>query len=156
MTVFSLARSGVAALTVTLGIAIAAGTAGAQVVAEAHPFYDASREVTVQGTVSSVLTKPDAGMIFGSHLLLQTATGELDASLGRWALQGKAIAPLAAGQHVEVTGVVKTLMKRQVLIVRTVSLNGQVYTLRNQHGVELSPQARERAEQQAAQKGGLQ
>ena len=156
MRAFSLAKSGMAALTVMLGIAIGAGTAGAQVVAEARPFYDASREVTVQGTVSSVLVKPNAGMIFGSHLLLQTAGGELDASLGRWALQGKGSVPLTAGQHVQVTGVVKTLMKRQVLIVRTVSLGGQVYTVRNQHGVEVSPRARQITLQQTAQKGGVQ
>jgi hypothetical protein len=156
MKVLSLAKSCMTALAVTLGIAIAAGGAGAQEVVKAAPFYDASREVTVQGAVSSVLTKPNAGMIFGSHLLLQTASGELDASLGRWALQGKGAVPLTAGQHVELTGVVKTLMKRQVLIVRTVSVNGQVYAIRNQHGVEVSSLARERAEQQATQNGGLQ
>jgi len=95
-------------------------------------------------------------MIFGSHLLLRTATGELDASLGRWAMQGKGTVPVAAGQSVELTGVVKTLMKRQVLIVRTVELDGKVYEIRNQHGVEVSSRARQRAEQQAAQQGDRQ
>lgn len=153
---FSLAKSGITALTVAIAIAIGSGPASAQVVAQARPFYDVAREVTIQGTVSSVLIRPKAGMIFGSHLLLQTASGELDASLGRWALQGKTQIPAAAGQPIELTGVMKTLMKRQVLIVRTVKLAGQVYTVRNPHGVEMSPLARERADQQAAEKGELQ
>lgn len=156
MRVFSLAKSGIAVLSVTMGMAILSAPANAQVVAEAHPFYEVAREVTLQGTVSKVLAKPGVGMIFGSHLLLQTGSGELDASLGRWAMQGKGAVPLTAGQQVELTGVVKTLIKRQVLIVRTVKLGGQVYTIRNQNGVEVSPRTRERSGQQAGRKGKLQ
>ncbi len=156
MKAFSLAKSGIAALTVATAIAIGSGPASAQVVAQAHPFYEVDREVAVQGTVSHVLAKPGAGMIFGSHLLLQTASGELDASLGRWALQGKGAVPVMAGESVELIGVMKTLMKRPVLIVRTVKLGTQVYTVRSQRGVEISPLSRERAEQQATQKGALQ
>jgi hypothetical protein len=153
MKAFSLVKSGMAVLTVAIGITIVAGPTSAQVVAEARPFYDVAREVTIQGRVSSVLSRSNPGMIFGSHLLLQTASGQLDASLGRWARQGKGTVPVSAGQQVELTGVMKTLMKRQVLIVRTVKLDGHVYAVRNQHGVEISPLARERAVQQAAQKG---
>jgi hypothetical protein len=117
------------------------------------PYYDVAREVTLKGTVSSVLTMPSPGMIMGSHLLLATASGEVDASLGRFGLLGKGALAVAAGQQVEVTGVMKTLMGRQVFVARTVKVGEQVYTMRNQHGVQVSPQARERARQMTTQKG---
>ena len=75
----------------------------------AGPFgYDVSKEVTLSGTVSSVLTKPSLGMIMGSHLLLATPSGPVDASLGTFGLRGKGALSVATGQQVEVTGVMKT------------------------------------------------
>jgi hypothetical protein len=108
--------------------------------------YDISKEVTLNGTVSSVLTKPAPGMMMGSHLLLATASGPVDASLGRFALQGKGALSVAAGQQIEITGVMKTIGDKQVFLTRTVKAGGQVYEIRNQHGVQVSPQARERAQ----------
>ncbi len=126
---------------------------GAQPASEAHPYYDQAREVTLRATVSSVLTSPRPGMIFGSHLLLLTPSGTVDASLGRFGLEGKGALSVTAGEQVEVTGVMKTLKNRQVFVVRTVKAGGQVYTMRNEHGIQVSLQARERASQKAAQKG---
>jgi hypothetical protein len=120
---------------------------------ESHPFYDVTKEVTFTGTVSSVLAKPAAGMLFGSHLMLATNLGQVDASLGKWGLQGKGALSVAAGEPVEVTGVMKTINNKQVFIVRTVKASGQVYPIRNQYGVPRSPQSRERASQKAAQEG---
>ncbi len=107
--------------------------------------YDITKEVTLSGTVSSVLTKPAKGMLMGSHILLSTPTGPVDASLGGFALLGKGAVPVAAGQQVEVTGVMKTIKDKQVFLTRTVKVGGEVYTIRNEHGFALSPQARERA-----------
>ncbi|MGA2299986.1 MAG: hypothetical protein ABSG77_04725 [Candidatus Acidiferrum sp.] len=125
-------------------------------VAKTHagPFsYDVTKEVTLTGTVSSVLTKPSPGMIMGSHLLLVTSSGAVDASLGRFALLGKDALPVAAGQQVQVTGVMKTLQGQQVFLTRIVRVDAQVYTIRNKYGLALSPQARERLSQSAGQKG---
>jgi hypothetical protein len=119
----------------------------------AEPYYDVAKEVTLKGTVSSVLTKPSPGMIMGSHLLLATASGEVDASLGRFGLLGKGALSVAAGQQVEVTGVMKTLMEKQVFVARTVKVGEQVYTMRNQHGFQVSPQTRQRLRQMTTQKG---
>ncbi len=128
--------------------------AQAQTAAEtrtAGPFsYDVTQEVTLSGTVSGVLTKPAAGMIMGSHLLLATPSGPLDASLGRFGLLGKGALSVAAGQQIEVTGVMKTIKDKQIFLVRTVKAGGQVYTIRNEHGVPVPPQARERASQKTA------
>jgi len=120
--------------------------------AERHagPFsYDVSQEVTLKGTVSSVLTKPAPGMIMGSHVLLTTALGPVDASLGRFGLRSKSAVPVAPGQQIEVTGV----KDKQVFLTRTVKIGGEVYTIRNEHGFPVSPQARQRASRKTAGEG---
>ena len=143
------------ALLAGLLIAILVIPLSAQPVAHSRSFYDMTHEVTLSGTVSSVLTKPSPQMIVGSHLLFATDASVVDASLGRWGLQGKGALSVVPGQPVEVIGVMKTLKGgQQVFIVRTVKADGQIYTIRNEHGIPVSPQARERASQKAAQKGG--
>lgn len=120
----------------------------------AGPFrYDASQEVTLDATVLSVLTKPSPGMTMGSHLLLTTPSGPVDASLGTFGLQGKGALSVVTGQQVEVTGVMKTVKDKQVFLARTVKVGGQVYAIRNEHGFPVSPHARERANGKTAQKG---
>lgn len=118
------------------------------------PFhYDSSKEVTLSGTVSSVLAKPAPGMIMGSHLLLKTVSGSLDASLGRFGLKGKGAVSVAAGQQVAVTGVMKTIKNKPVFLTRIVKVGSQEFTVRDQHGVPMSPQARERAGRKTGQNG---
>jgi hypothetical protein len=120
----------------------------------AGPFsYDASEEVTLSATVLSVLTKPFPGMIMGSHLLLTTPSGTMDASLGTFGLRGNAVLSAATGQQVEITGVMKTVKDKQVFLARTVKVGGRVYTIRNEHGFPVWPQARERANGKTSQKG---
>jgi hypothetical protein len=106
--------------------------------------YDVSKEVTLTGTVSSVLRKAAPGMIWGSHLI-ETVSGRLDASLGRFGLEGKGALSVTLGQQIELTGVMKTVRDKEVFEVRSVKANGKTHTMRNEHGIELSPQARERA-----------
>ena len=107
--------------------------------------YDVSKEVTLSGTVSSVLDKPAPGMIWGCHLMVETVSGRLDASLGRFGLEGKGALSVTPGQQIELTGVMKTVRDQEVFVVRTVKANGETFTMRNEHGIEVSPQARERA-----------
>jgi hypothetical protein len=143
----------IAGLLTGLLFAISAVPLGAQPAHQSHPYYDIAREVKIGGTVSKVFVGHAQGMIIGSHLLLSTPSGEVDASLGRWGLQGKGALSVAPGQQVEVTGVMKTLRDKQVFLVREVKAGGQVYTMRNVHGIAVSPQTRERASQKTAQKG---
>ena len=105
--------------------------------------YDISKEVTLSGTVQSVLTKHSPGMIMGSHILIETSSGAVDASLGRFGLQGNGAVKVAGGQQIEVTGVMKTIKDKQVLMARIVKVGEKVYTIRNEHGVAVSPQGRE-------------
>jgi hypothetical protein len=118
------------------------------------PFsYDATKETTIKGTVSSVITKPTAGMLWGAHLMVETSTGTVDASLGRLAIKGKDSSVFSAGQQVEVTGVMKTLNEKEVFLTRTVKVGDQVYTIRNQNGFPVRDTSHDRDSQQAAQKG---
>ena len=128
----------------------------AQTAAAPHPFrYDIANETTVSGVVASVLVKPASGMIFGSHLLLTTASGPVDVSLGRFGLQGKGALVVTVGQQVEVTGELKTIKDRKVFLARTVKVGAEIYTIRNEHGIEISPQARERAGEQSGKGSSL-
>jgi len=119
----------------------------------AQPFYDLTREVTISGTVSSVITRSSSRMLPGPHLLLTTGSGEIDASLGRFALRGNGALSVAAGDQVEVTGVMKIFGASQVFVARTVKVGEQIYLMRNRYGIPVSPQARDRAAQKTVEKG---
>ena len=117
--------------------------------------YDLSKEITLNGTVSSVLAKPSAGMLLGSHCLLRTPSGTVDLSLGRFALEGKNALPVAPGQQISAAGVMKTINNQPVFLARIVSIDGRAYAIRNQRGTALSPEARQRLSQSSGQKGEL-
>jgi hypothetical protein len=63
--------------------------------------YDIIREVTLSGTVLGVLSRPTPGMAWGSHILITTVSGTVDASLGRWGLQGEGGLAARIGQQVD-------------------------------------------------------
>jgi hypothetical protein len=115
--------------------------------------YDSTQEVTLSGTVVSVRTKGAPGMMAGSHLLLESQSGVVDASLGRFGLAGYGAVSVSGGEKIEATGVMRTIKDKPVFVVRTVSAGGKVYSVRNEHGSVLTPQARERAGQKTGQKG---
>jgi fructose-specific component phosphotransferase system IIB-like protein len=113
--------------------------------AASDQYYDLNKEVTLTGTVSSVLYKPAQGMVWGSHLMIETVSGKVDASLGRWGSGSISALSLTQGKQVEITGIMKALNDKQVFLARALKVNGKVYTLRNEHGTPVSPQSRKRA-----------
>jgi hypothetical protein len=116
-----------------------AAPSSAQTNAVHEPFvslkYDISQEVKLSGTITDVVTQPSAGMLSGSHLILETASGSVDAQLGRLHLGGRDAVSVAPGERVQVTGVMKTINSKAVLLTRLIEVNGQVYELRNEHGI---------------------
>jgi len=106
------------------------------------PVRLASARYDLADEVSSVISRASQGMTVGSHLLLATPNGIVDASLGRFGLRGAGAVSVSAGEHVEVTGVMRTIRGRSVFLARSVKANGHTYSVRNDHGVLLSPQAR--------------
>ena len=133
-------------------LAILTGTLGGQTINPPRQYYDIRKEVTLTGVVLSVLSEPSQGMIPGSHIVLATSSGKVDASLGRWGLAGSGALSPVPGQAVEVTGVMKTLQDKPVFLVRTAKTADRTYQIRNEFGIPVSPQSRERL-QDATQEG---
>ncbi len=106
--------------------------------------YDISKEVTLTGTVTRVLKATTPGMktLGGAHLILDTNSGAVDASVGGYALRGKGALSVKAGEQVEVTGMMKTIRGRQVFVTRLVQADGRTYKIRNEHGFLLTPASR--------------
>lgn len=114
--------------------------------------YDASKEVTLKGTVTSVRNKSEAGRAMANHVLVATASGTVEANLGRFAFAGREPLSIGPGQEVELTGVMTGQPGHEIFITRTVKTGNQVYTLRNERGFALSAQSRERTTQMQSQK----
>ena len=109
--------------------------------------YDVAKEVTLIGTVSSVVQKttPTMQILGGSHLILETTSGKIDASLGAYTMNAEGALSVAPGQQVQVTGVMKTIRDQQVFVTRLVQVNGHLYKIRNEHGFVLAPTPRKSA-----------
>lgn len=117
--------------------------------------YDISKEVTLTATVSSVFSHatPETKILAGSHLILETASGKVDASLGVFPITGEGSLSVAAGERVQVTGVMKTVRDQRVLVTRLVLVDGRAYKVRNEHGFLLMPVTRKETAN-AGVKGG--
>jgi hypothetical protein len=109
-----------------------------------HLRYDITREVTLSGTVSNVVKSPtrEMNLVPGSHVFIGTKAGTVDASLGFFAMQGKGALSIQPGEHVQITGVMKTVKDKEVFIARLVQANGHEYAIRNEHGFAYRPAAR--------------
>jgi hypothetical protein len=103
--------------------------------------YDAAKEVTLKGTISSVVNKPTGGMLVGKHLMLATSSGIVDAHLGSYVARDKHLDSLTQGQSVSAVGIKMNLKGKEVFIVRTIEADGQTFTVRNQHGVFVGPRS---------------
>ena len=101
--------------------------------------YDAAKEVTLKGTISSVVKKPAGGMLVGKHLMLTTSSGMVDAHIGSFVARDKHLDSLTQGQSISAVGVKMNLKGKEVFIVRTIEADGQTITVRNQHGDFVGP-----------------
>jgi hypothetical protein len=137
-----------------LGAPLKAETAQAPRRTVVAPQYDAAKEVTLEGTVQSVVSNPSRGMLLGAHLIFATPTGTVDAHLGSFALKGPHALSLIPGQHVKVVGVMTTANHSQVFLARTVEANEQTYSIRNQHGFLITASAAPASQHAAIFDGG--
>lgn len=115
--------------------------------------YDLSQEVTLKGVALNVLPTAGRGMLNGSHVILGTSSGSIDVSLGAFAFVGKDVLSIGPSEQLEVTGVMATVSGTRVFLARTVKAGDRVFTIRNQHGIPVSPAARERLQQRTSQNG---
>jgi hypothetical protein len=108
------------------------------------PWYDVTKEVTLTGTVSSVMEKatPEMKMLGGSHVVVETSSRRVvDASLGRLAMRGEGSLSVTLGEHIQLTGVMKVINDKEVLFTRLVRARGHLYKIRNEHGYTLAPES---------------
>jgi uncharacterized membrane protein len=103
--------------------------------------YDITKEVTLTGTVSTVVKAAtrEMKMLPGSHLVLATGSGKLDATLGKYAMRNSGVSSITPGQQVQLTGMITTVKGQQVFVTRLVQVNGHTYKVRNEHGVAVAP-----------------
>jgi hypothetical protein len=132
---------GVVALLAISALAVPVQAQTATGVKKAHPtpFYDATKEVTLQGTVENVLRTPSRGMLPGAHVMLATGSGIVDTHVGPFAFKGFHPLSVAPGERVSVVGVMKTIRGNEVFLARTVKVGDEEYKIRGQHGAILVP-----------------
>jgi hypothetical protein len=115
--------------------------------------YDASKEVTIEGTVQSVVKKPTRGMLMGEHLMLSTSKGTVDAHVGDFILKGPNAVSFSNGQAIKVVGAMSTIDKHEVFLVRTVELGSRTIQVRSPKGFLIVPGTKGRILQTQAKVG---
>jgi len=106
--------------------------------------YDVNKEVTLSGTIESLVQKPTPGMIVGGHLMVSTSQGTVDAHIGSYLIAGKYAIPFESGQPVKLVGIMTTFNHQNVLLVRTIQTENRTITVRNDHGFLVYPGAKTR------------
>jgi len=95
--------------------------------------YDATHEVTINGTVQEVVTKHALGSPAGIHLLVAVPLGMVDAHVGPF-LAKDAREALHTGLPIQIVGAVQVLHGRQYLLARQLPFDGRAVTVRNPRG----------------------
>jgi hypothetical protein len=134
-------------LLTTLAIVLLAAPVGAN---ESAPFrrtviapkYDMAKEITLEGTIETLIRTPAPGSIIGAHLIVSTAQGTVDAHIGNYVVSGPHAASFASGQAVKLVGVMIEFNHQNVLIVRTIQTENRTITVRSEHGFLVFPGSR--------------
>lgn len=106
--------------------------------------YDLSKEVTLEGTVQSLVRKPAPGTIMGAHLIVSTAQGTVDAHIGNYVVAGRYATSFASGQAVKLVGIMTEFNHQNVFVVRTIQTEDRTITVRSDHGFLVYPGAKAR------------
>ena len=102
--------------------------------------YDIANDVSLQGTVLSY-TENSATPPIGAHVLLQTASGNVDVHLGDARLLHLAKLSITQGASVRFVGQMQTAgnSNSPVFFARLVQVGAQVLAVRSEHGFPLAP-----------------
>ena len=106
--------------------------------------YDVSKEVTLEGTVQSLVRKPAPGTMMGAHLIVSTAQGLVDAHIGNYVAVGRYATSFASGQSVKLVGIMREFNQKNVFVVRTIQTANRTIAVRNDHGFLVYPGAKVR------------
>ena len=121
-----------------------ASTAAAQskAIAEgrSHSAYDANREVSLQGTVAN-FTENSANLPVGAHVLVQTASGQVDVHLGDPRLLNLNNMKIAQGASIRIIGEQVETNQGKFFLARLVQQGTQVVAVRSMTGIPLPPRS---------------
>jgi hypothetical protein len=127
---------------VALMLAVAAVPLGAQPASVAHaangfgPVYDAAHEITLDGTIQSVVTQHAKGSPAGMHLLVAGPQGIVDAHVGSF-LSKVTKESLRQGASIKIVGAMTTMHGKDYLLARTLTIGERIVTVRSAHGAPI-------------------
>jgi hypothetical protein len=98
------------------------------------PAYDAGHEVTVEGTIQSVVTQHAVGAPAGWHVMVAGPQGLVDAHLGAF-LSEQTKSALISGSPVQIIGAMVSLNGKDFLLARQLTVDGRSVILRSAHGL---------------------
>jgi len=102
------------------------------------PVYDSAHEITLNGTIQTIVTAHVKGSPAGMHLLVTGPEGNVvDAHLGPF-LNKATREALQEGTPVRIVGAMTILHGKSYLYARLLTVNDRTITVRSTHGV-LSP-----------------
>ncbi len=116
------------------------------------PAYDLAKEVRIQGIIQKIDAAGPSGLA-GTHILIQTATGIVDAHLGVGAASKPGYLGLVVGQSVSLTGMMEPMGGTNVLLARLLTTSNHIFVLRNEHGIPVRATPRGSAPAGTLQKG---
>lgn len=105
-------------------------------------WYDVRKEVTLEGTVQSLVKSSAPTGFPGEHLMISTAQGTVDASIGRYLVAGRYAVPFNPGQSVKLVGMMIEVNHHSVFAVRTLQTGDRTITVRSEHGFLVYPGGR--------------
>jgi hypothetical protein len=116
--------------------------------------YNLANEIKIQGTIEKIDT---TGTIvpMGTHILIQTPQGVIDAQLGFGAAAKPSRLGIAEGQSVTVVGMMESIGNGQVLLARLLTTSDHIFVLRNEHGIPVRAVPSGNPLAARTQKGGL-
>jgi hypothetical protein len=100
--------------------------------------YNISKDVSLQGTVLSYTENSPTPPI-GPHVLLQTASGNVDVHLGDVKVLRAAKLTFAQGTNVRFVGQSRKVGQNTVFLARLVQIGSQLVAVRSEHGMPVAP-----------------
>ena len=129
------------ALVIALSFALALPAGAQSANRKGLAAFDATHEVTLQGTIKEVVTHPPAGSPLGMHLTVATTTGAQDVHVGSYLPKHVTENLLHANTQVIVVGSSVNLAGKNIFLARQLVVGGQTIAVRNEHGFLIMPKA---------------
>jgi len=101
--------------------------------------YDLSNEVTLTGTIQSLVKKPAPGTLMGAHLMVSTAQGTVDAHIGNFLIAGRNPTSFVSGESIKLVGIMTTINHHNLFLVRTLQMGDRTIMVRSEHGFLVAP-----------------